>query len=49
MMILIAEYFPKLKSLLFRCKNEFDGELGKLLEKKMNHLIRFEVNNGDKS
>lgn len=46
---MIAEIFPKLKSLVFRCKNEFDWELGKLFEKKMGQLVRFEVNDGEKS
>jgi hypothetical protein len=40
---MIAELFPKLKSLVIRCENEFDWELGKYFEKKMKNLVRFEV------
>ena len=43
---MIAEYFPKLKILVIRCRNEFDWELGKLFEKKMGQLVSFEVNEG---
>ncbi len=46
MIIMIAEYFPKLKSLCLKCVHEFDLELSKLLEKKMQSLVKFDVNDG---